>query len=152
MLNIALTSLRYYKLVVTDTTAPATKYIAYRYAEFSYNIENGTQLSPDDKRIEYFGNWKIENHLSTFGHNYVGENIELKFNFNGSQFAIMSFAGEKISSFDVYIDGKKFDTISNIANEEANKIVFLSNVLNDGEHEIKIKTKGSFNLDSIIIW
>lgn len=59
---------------------------------------------------------------------------------------------KKISSFDVYIDGKKFDTISNIANEEANKIVFLSNVLNDGEHEIKIKTKGSFNLDSIIIW
>ena len=152
VLNIALTSLRYYKLVVTDTTASATKYIAYRYAEFSYNIENGTQLSPDDKRIEYFGNWKIENHLSTFGHNYVGENIEVKFNFNGSQFAIMSFAGEKISSFDVYIDGKKIDTISNIANENSNKIVYLSDVLNDGEHEIKIKTKGSFNLDSIIIW
>ena len=134
-------NIRYYKLVVTDTTATSTKYIAFRRIEFSYTLPTANLISPDNEIISYYGDWNIDYTFSNFGHIYESTSGYLTFDFTGTQFAIIA----ENSNFEVYIDNKLVEnkTITNLA--------FISNKLDLDLHKVKIVAK-DIKLDSILIW
>ncbi len=147
--------IRFYRLLCTDTHAKDNgaqcAYIAMRYILFSYSLTNGNLYSPDNQMFEYRGRWNIQNHLSNFGHIYCGKNASMQFTFTGTNFAILS---NKINfeNFDVFIDGGFAGTGSMGENKAQTDIAFVSNTLKSGMHTVTIRSKASFNIDSIVIW
>lgn len=144
--------LRYYKLVVTDTWAEGVKYIAYRSAEMSYELLGGDWYSPDDDMFVYRGNWNLSNKLSTFGHLYEGENATVEFRFTGSRFGIIAYESSEYGGFEVLIDGKNAEKVEPAGTDGAEKLVYLSERLSEGEHSITIRSKTKFNIDSFVLW
>lgn len=151
VVNFEESSIRYYKLVVTDTHASGTKYIAMRGLEFSYSLSGGKLCSPYSKQFTCKGDWHLENTLSTFGRLYSGVNASLQFNFSGQRFALYSLFGEDYEGFEVYIDGQKIDNIS-LTGSEGIALSYLSPKLTQGAHTILIKSTTPFNIDSIGLW
>ena len=140
---------RYYKLVVTDTwaTKQSYRYIAFRTLKFSYSVDGGKLLSPDEDVFNYKGNWSLSNKLSTFGHLYEGQNATLEFEFTGSRFAIFSYEG-----FEVLIDGISAYSVSINGESDAVKLAYLSKELTNGKHVVTVRGKTRFNVDSIALW
>ena len=140
-MKIIILAILQYKLVVTDTTATSTKYIAFRRIEFSYTLPTANLISPDNEIISYYGDWNIDYTFSNFGHIYESTSGYLTFDFTGTQFAIIA----ENSNFEVYIDNKLVEnkTITNLA--------FISNKLDLDLHKVKIVAK-DIKLDSILIW
>lgn len=141
--------LRYYKLVVTDTYAPGTKYIAMRGLELSLSF-SGVLHSPYEEMFVCRGGWELENTLSTFGRLYRGEDASMEFSFTGRRFAVFSLFGEEYDGFEVYIDGEKVDDVSLYGNGER-ALSYLSPDLGEGTHVVTIKSKTAFNVDGIVL-
>ncbi len=152
VLSFDVATFRYYKIVVTDTSANSPKYIAFRYIQFSYKIPNGKWIGPDDNSLTYYGNWQVCSTFSTFGHIYTGEKASIDFNFICTQFAILAQHGTNYNGFEVYIDDKKINTIDLTLGNTESAIVYLSPELKNSTHKITIKSAGKFNIDSIVIW
>ncbi len=153
IVNFEEREIRYYKLKVTDTWASGTKYIAYRCAKFSYTLDNGSWLSPDEEMFVYRGGWKLGNAISTFGHLYEGENATLDFEFTGNRFAIFSYMSPEYDSFEVLVDGELIVTVSlNVDGEEGTALAYLSQSLPEGNHKVTIRSKTKFNIDSLVLW
>lgn len=150
--NFDETNFRYYKLIVTDTSATGIKYIAYRYAEFSYSITNGKMISPDDSMFTYNGNWEIQSSLANFGHIYIGENASLTFEFTGTRFGIISQNFDNFDNFEIIIDGHKLSNINFKNSNDKHELIFISNLLENKKHTIIIQSSNKFNIDSIILW
>ena len=148
------TDIRYYKLVVTDTWAigQTYRYIAFRCAKFSYSIDGGTRLSPDEPVFVYRGNWSLSNKFASFGHLYEGENATLEFEFTGNRFAIFSYSSLDYDGFEVLIDGALADTVEISGDADNTELVYLSDELSAGTHKITIRSKSKFNVDSIVLW
>ncbi|MGN0805961.1 MAG: hypothetical protein ACI4MC_02895, partial [Candidatus Coproplasma sp.] len=144
-------SLRYCKLVVTDTHASGTKYIAMRGLEFSYSLSGGKLCSPYSEAFICKGDWRLENTLSTFGRLYSGVNASLQFDFIGERFAVYSLFGEAYDGFEVYIDGERADTVSLKGGSEV-ALSYLSPKLSEGVHSVVIRSTTPFNIDSIGMW
>ncbi|MGN1373591.1 MAG: M60 family metallopeptidase [Candidatus Coproplasma sp.] len=144
-------SLRYYKLVVSDTHASGTKYIAMRGLEFSYSLSGGRLCSPYSDAFTCRGDWRLENTLSTFGRLYSGVNASMSFEFSGERFAVYSLFSQAYDGFEVYIDGEKVDTVSLKGNDGIN-LSYLSPKLAEGTHTVLIKSNTPFNIDSIGLW
>lgn len=152
IVNFNTTTLRYYKIIVTDTSATSTKYIAFRKIEFSYKIPSGKHISPDDNILTYYGDWKIKYTPSTFGHIYEGKNVSLNFQFEGTQLGIFSFASTEYNTFEIYIDGKLIDNINLYNTITLKDLVFISPELENGTHTVVIQSKSYFNIESLVIW
>ena len=152
IVNFDETNFRYYKLIVTDTSATGIKYIAYRYAEFSYSITNGKMISPDDSMFTYNGNWEIQSSLANFGHIYIGENASLTFEFTGTRFGIISQNFDNFDNFEIIIDGYKLSNINFKNSNDKDELIFISNLLENKKHTIIIQSSNKFNIDSIILW
>ncbi len=130
--NFDYTEFRYYKLVVTKTNA---NYICLSEIEFGIDFSNGKLISPDDKSVNYYGQWVIKYDLSTFGHSYVSSEGYLELDFVGTQIAVIAQTGQT-AKFTVSIDGGEefyceFDGI--------NELMFLSKEIEDKPHKIVIK-------------
>ena len=152
VINFEEQNLRCYKLIVTNTSASSTKYIAYRRAGFAYELAGGNWISPDDGRFVYRGNWALSSELSTFGHLYTGENATMEFEFSGTRFAIFSRKSPDYESFEVLIDGEPVGTANLRADKGATAVVWLSEALKDGTHTVIIRSKTKFNIDSVVLW
>lgn len=146
--------LRYYRLVVTDTwaTTQTYRYIAFRRVEFSYSLDGGLWLSPDEKMFVYKGNWALCTPLSTFGHLYSGENATLDFTFSGTRFAILAYESAAFDGFEVLIDGKTAETVSLRGEGNETGLAYLSDELTEGVHQVTIRSKTRFNIDSVVLW
>ncbi len=127
-----LTELRYYKLVVTKTNA---KYICLSNIAFSVDFDDGKMISPDDKSVNYYGQWTVDYDLSAFGHGYVTNDGYAKIDFTGSQIAIMTKDG-KSAKFAVSIDGAE-EVVYEF--DGTGELLFLSSELENKPHEIVIK-------------
>ncbi len=138
-----------YKLVVTDTFAGAPKYIAYRYAEFSYALPGGSLLSPDEDMFVFRGNWAVKGALAPFGHAYEGENASVEFTFAGTRFALLYLPGET-GKFEVLIDGKAAENFASAA--AGSSIAYLSGVLEEGNHTVVVRSKERFGLTAVALW
>lgn len=151
VVNFPLTTIRYYKIVVTDTYAPSLKYIAFRTLKMSMTLQGGKLYSPDDEIFKYSGSWSLDNKFSTFGHIYVGDkNAAMTFEFEGTGIAIFATRGN-YGTFVVQVDGQK-TKVDLSGNEESKKLVYGLVGLDKGKHTVKIVGTGSFNLDSIGIF
>ncbi len=138
-----------YKLVVTDTFAGAPKYIAYRYAEFSYALPGGSLLSPDEDMFVFRGNWLVKGALAPFGHIYEGQNASVEFTFTGTRFALLCLPGEA-GKFEVLIDGKAAENFASAA--AGSSIAYLSDVLEAGTHTVVVRSKERFGLTAVALW
>jgi len=146
--------IRYYRLKVTDTWASGKiRYIAFRCVKFSYTLDNGSWLSPDEEMFVYRGGWKLDYSISTFGHLYEGQNATLDFEFTGNRFGIFSYKSQDYDGFEVWIDGELIDTVSlNGEGEDGTALAYLSEALSNGNHKVTIRSKTKFNIDSIVLW
>lgn len=135
---------RVYRLHVTDTmpTANGDRYIAYRYAGFSYMIGGGKKVSPDDGMFVWRGDWKVRGALAQYGHVYEsGGNAEVSFTFVGSRFAILAGGGTP----EAYADGVR------ISFEAVGEDACVSGDLGSGCHTIRMICP-SLAVDSFAIW
>lgn len=138
-----MTTIKYYKLVVTKTSAPNIQYIAFRRCEFSISY-SGSLVSPDSDMIGYTGNWRTESAMATFGHTYIGQNAAVAFEFTGTQFAIVSADDSPSNALEVYIDGRQASLIDL---RDGDKTVYLSSVLESGKHSVTLRGN-SLQIDS----
>ncbi len=148
--NFESTRFRYYKLVVRKTVEG--RYVSINKIVFTNNISGGHQFSPDEDSFAFTGTWNVQQAYSTFGHVYVGSTgAEMSFKFNGTRLALFSSALHG-KNFEVYIDGKKVDSIDMSAAEIEKGLSFLSDKLNNTTHTVRIKCTGKANIDSVVIF
>ncbi len=143
--------LRYYKLVVTDTRAGGTKYIAYRRAAFARAVPGGALHSPDEDMFVYKGDWSLAGRMATFGHLYVGQNASVEFSFTGTRFGVFSLSSAEQKGFEVLIDGKEAGYVS-LQGEEGIGLSYFSDELPAGDHTVVLRGRGKFNVDSFAVW
>ncbi len=147
-------AVRYYRFVCSETYAKDNgagyAYIAFRCIKFS-NTFAGVHLSPDDDTFTYRGGWRNKNAFSTFGHIYEGENAAVDFAFYGTQFAVYSLKSEDYSGFEVLIDGKRAGEADLNGQAAGAELAFLSSKLDEGYHNVTVRSKSRFNIDSFAI-
>ena len=85
---------------------------------------------------------------------YVGKNnATLKFKFSGTAFAVYAYKGAEYGGFDVYIDGKKVETVTLSGINAGSERMFISKELADGKHTVEIVcNNGPANIDNIALW
>ncbi len=146
---------KFYKVEITQTHARNNLgYLALSKIELSslLALQGGRQFSPDEDSFAFTGTWNVQQAYSTFGHVYVGSTgAEMSFKFNGTRLALFSSALHG-KNFEVYIDGKKVDSIDMSAAEIEKGLSFLSDKLNNVTHTVKIKCTGKANIDSVVIF
>ena len=143
----------YYKAEVTDTHAPTIKYLALSKIEISniLQISGGTRTAIGDKKVKLFGTWNIENTISKFGRVYIGkQNSSMEFEFTGIRLILFSSVNFG-TNYEVYIDGKKVNSIDISETTEVCKESFISDVLKNKKHTVTIKCLGEANLESIVV-
>ncbi|MDE5721419.1 MAG: M60 family metallopeptidase [Clostridia bacterium] len=145
------TEMRYYKFEITKSTG---SYIIIREVEMwkVFEISGGVWLTPDNSAFTYGGGWHIEQTQSTFGHVYVGSaNAVMSFKFNGTRLALLSSEAYG-RNFDVYIDGKKVNSIELKAITGGFGASYITEQLEDKEHTVVIKCTGEANIDSVVVY
>lgn len=151
--NFKETSFRYFKLSVFKST----NYLIISEIEIMHKFEllGGMQVSPDDARLSYLGNWHLEQTNSNFGHVYVGgRGAQVTFKFTGTQFAILSSKNFD-TNFIVYIDGCLVYSREVLADDQDFAVSYLSPELANRTHNIIIKCLGKGtggNIDSIVLY
>ena len=141
---------RYYRLTVTST---ANGRVALNGISFKNTFRltgNGNNLfSPDDKMFMFVGKWQGVQAQSTFGHIYLGQKgAKLKFNFTGTRLAVLS-SNRYGKNFEVYIDGKKVDSVAVKEDNGPYAVTYISQKLEDKKHTVEIRCTGETSIDSI---
>ena len=142
----------YYKVQVTDTHAGHTKYLALNKIQLSYilSLAGGKQTAVGDNKVKLYGTWNIEKTISKFGRVYVGKkNSSIEFTYTGKRLILFSSA-EFGTSFEVYIDGKKIDSIEIKENTSHIRESYISPELQNKQHNVVIKCLGEANFESIV--
>jgi hypothetical protein len=141
----------YYKFEITATHK---EYIALRkiiLQKVILEIDNGKQITPDNDMFTYNGDWTTESTFATFGHAFVGEkDATVEFEFEGTRLGILSVAGLG-TNFKVEIDGVAVSSVELVENTGVGAS-FISDLLKDGKHTVKITCLDTTNIDSIVIW
>ena len=150
-INFEQTTFRYYRLDVTLTDNG--KYFAMSKIEFTNAVDlpSGQQLSPDSDRLRFYGDWQTKTAFSSFGHVYeTKEGATIQFEFEGSRLGILSTANfsDKII---VEVDGKHVTSIE-LKETQNPSVSYISQLLADGFHVVKIKCQSGVNIDSIVLW
>lgn len=145
----------YYKVEVTDTHSTGyQKYLCLNKIELSsiLTIPNGNDICPDNSMFKYAGNWKGEQAFSTFGHIYIGQKgATMSFDFTGTRVGFIS-SSEFGRNFEVYIDGKKADSIELKEDNGIYSVSYMSQKLAEGTHRVEIRCTGEANIDSILTY
>lgn len=144
-------SIRFYKLVITDTDAHINKvydkYVSIAELQMRYVVNNVRQYSADE--MDYYGFRIDKGTLGSFGHLIVG-NGTIKYNFVGSNFLLYT---KNINDcrLRVNVDG----VISEVEIKGDKNIIptVLANNLNNGKHQIEIQVlSGMLGVDSFGIF
>ena len=150
-LDFDLTEMRYYKIEITKATSG---HLILRELEMwhVFELENGVQLTPDSEELTYKGKWHGKQVASSFGHVNVGERgAQVSFEFEGTRFGILSPAGYK-RNFEVYIDGKRVDSMKLKEDDGDFNMSYLCNALKEGKHRVVIRCTGQTAIDSIVVY
>lgn len=129
--NFALSQFRYYKLVVTQTSA---NYICLTGLSFSVQFPEGQLFSPDAEGAQYYGEWSAKTELSAFGHSYVTRKGYAEFTFVGTQIAVLTKADSQ-GRFSVSIDGGE----EVVCTADGSELLFLCQSLENGKHTVTIR-------------
>ncbi len=142
---------RYVKITVINTHSN-TERLILSGIEFTYTFAlsgNGANvIAPDGDGATFIGEWKTEQAFSTFGKVYVGKSgSSVKTEFTGTRFAILT-SGKFGSDYEVYIDGKKVDSVEVKEQQNGYGITYISQKLSEGNHKVEIKCLGETAFDS----
>lgn len=136
--------IRYYKLYVTESDTG--RYVAFQELTFGLKFEGGEEYSPD-YILSYVG-FQITYTISSFGHIIKGSGT-IEHKFTGKQFGLFVIQDEDCT-IEVDIDGTVTTYTLKKANEK--ELGFLSNVLDNKEHQMKIKVvSGVLSVESFIL-
>ena len=141
---------RYYRLTMTKSSG---SYIILSEIQFAKILEfnNGHQVALDSPEVIMKGKWEPKSVLSTFGHVYVGKNgSTVEYEFEGNRFGILSSSSLGYG-FEVYIDGKIIDSVE-LKEVSGTGMTYISSLLENGKHKVKIKCTGNSNIDSLVYW
>ena len=98
------------------------------------------------------GAWTGVQTQSSFGHIYVGDTgSSMRFEFSGTRLALLS-SNAYGKNFEVYIDGRKENSIALANKQEDFGASFISEVLADAKHSVEIRCVGKANIDSIVCY
>ncbi len=143
----------YYKTQITDTHAPTIKYLALDKIEITniLQISGGTRTGLGDKNVKLYGTWNIESTESKFGRVYIGkQNSSMEFEFTGIR--LILFSSIKFDkNYEVYIDGKKVESINISPSTEVCQESFISSEMKYKKHTVTIKCLGEANFESIVV-
>lgn len=145
------TAFRYYKITVSKTNT--NRYFALNKIEFAFvtDIPEGRQYSPDSELFTFKGDWETKPAQSTFGYVYSGNRGSVaEFTFTGTRFAILSSNGT--GRFEVFIDGKRAQSIPLKDDLNATVATFISAPLSEGDHTVIIRCTYIATVDSIVLW
>lgn len=149
------TQMRYYRLTFIEggsSLAIISEIEMWRVFE----VNGANMWSVADEKVQYFGNWTTEQVFSNFGYVMKGSRgSNVKFEFEGTRLGILS--SDKFGThFDVYVDGRKLNSVPQVKSLAEQKgdygLSFLSDVLEEGKHEVVIKCTGEANFDSFVIY
>ncbi|MDE7264565.1 MAG: M60 family metallopeptidase [Anaeroplasmataceae bacterium] len=149
--NFEETTFRYYRINITKSS---NRYVILSEIQFAniFEVPNGVHISLDSEGVTLKGKWNSESMMSSFGHSFTGKkNSTIEYEFEGTRFGILS-SNKLGHGFEVYIDGKKIDSID--LREDTNRILmsYLSPELDQGTHKVKIVCTGTANVDSLVYW
>lgn len=140
---------RYYKI---SAAASMGSRIELKKIKFIYRCGGGIQIAPEDEKVTYLGEWSKLSGLHTFGHILVGKDAKVRLNFTGTRFAVKSCFALEYGSFQVFIDGKRADTVSLASNRYDTDYSYLSEILESGSHTVELRGNGTINIDSFVLW
>ena len=148
---------KYYRLTVTETSSSSQRLALSDIAfldQLELTLQNGTNMTLDNEYITFKGAWEIENTPSTYGHVYKGQkNATYEFKFNGARLGIYTTTlyGK---DYKVYIDGKEMKSV--LINDNSASAdwtyTYISDLLKNGSHTVKIQCTGEVGFDSVVIW
>ncbi len=146
---------RYVKITMASSHSNTGR-IILSGIEFSYTLSltgNGAnRISPHNDSIIFTGNWKAEQGTAYFGLYYHGKNgSKVNFQFTGTRVAVVT-STQKDSHFNVYIDGKKVDSIDVLRTTGNSSITYLSPELSKGKHKVEIRCTGDTYIDSFALY
>ncbi len=148
---------RYYKLTVTATRSGTNRLAIYdlQFADTLRLTGNGANhITPDNAAFVYSDKtkWNVEQGTSNFGLLYHGKNGgKVKFEFTGTRVAVLTSALYD-SSFEVWVDGKKVDSINIKKPAGTADLTYISEPLSNGKHSVEIRCTGDTYIDSFVLY
>ncbi len=157
--NFPASKFRYYRVEITHSqptagggTSPYYIVISSINLVYSTEVTGGVLYSPDNTMFNYSGKWSQATVHSNYGHVFVGKKgATVNFTFEGTQLGVVSSnsLGQK---FEVYIDGKKVESLPLKEDNGSYKYTYISQKLKSGKHKVQIKCTGEANFDSFAVF
>ncbi len=147
------TELRYYKIALSGSTHSGG-YIIIRELEMwhMFGVDGGNHIAPDNAMFTYAGAWLGVQANSSFGHIYkAGANASMSFEFTGTRVGFISSSAYG-RAFEVYIDGKKCESVKLKTVGGAFGLSYLCGELAEGTHTVEFKCTAEANVDSVVIF
>lgn len=141
---------RYYTLTVTDSYGGCCALSNVKFSD-DRSSRNGDRRSPAN--LTYQGDWSTRQAMCTFGQVYVGnKKASATIEFDGTRFAVLSLS-DCTAQVEVYIDGKKVETLDVNPSDGSAGIAYISDNLTAGKHTaMLVVKKGQFNIESVVTW
>lgn len=156
------TEFRYYKLYVTKTDNnhyfAMNEIVFYQHTpslDLSLTGNGANNLNLDADRFTFSAyNWRGAAYNSVFGHIYVGKkSATLTFKFSGTRIGFLtSNSSEFENKFEVYVDGKKVNSVPTLPVTGPYGVMYLSQKLTKGEHTVTLKCLSTVGLDSVVYY
>lgn len=146
---------RYYRMTIkaSHSNSNRVSFTGLKFVSKLVLTGNGHNLiSPDNDALTYKGNWRVETADSNFGHVYVGKKqAVMQFKFYGTRVAVLS-SKEFKQKFEVYIDGKKYNSIEISPMDKNCPVSYISLPVEKGYHDVIIRCLGEASFDAIALY
>ncbi len=146
---------RYYKITVTATNSGTSRLALAEIKLLNTLIltgNGGNHILPSNENLIYNGEWELKQAYSNFGNVYVGkQNATLTFDIIGTRVGFLTSSAFE-NNFEVYIDGKKVDSIELKEDNGPYPLTYLCDALTNGKHRVVLKCTGEVAIDSVIIY
>ena len=146
---------RFVRLTIESTNNNSGHFIlsgiTFTY-QFTLTGNGANHISPDNEALVFGGEWNTEQGVSTFGQIYHGKkDSKVVFEFTGTRLAILT-STLRDSSYEVWIDGKKVDSIEVEPPTGGTGVSYISQLLSEGKHKVEIRCTGDSYIDSIALY
>ena len=156
IVNFNPTLIRYYKLVITETSTFSdgnvvpSDFIAISHIDLGLEAQ-AKQYSIDSSFVKYSADFIVKNdRLSTFGHYFQSTNGVFEVNFTGSKFGFYTHQDDNLI-LEIQINDGEYERVM-IDKYTDYQLSYFNNQLTYGKNKVRVRViSGTLNLDSFII-